>query len=263
MWYDALFSGSAVWFGIPAVLGTAFFILRTALGFFGVFSDVGDSVGGHDVPHDIPHDVPHDIPHDIPHDVHMGETPLAHHVDVPQHPSSSSHAGSHPFVSVAEIFSIQSIAAFAGAFGWAGLIGREHFGVVGGLLTGTLAGTLIAAGVIAVFRQLRKFESDGTIGLDSMVGLEASVYVGLPPRGAGMGQIRVEVRGAQRFVNATSRDAAIPTGSRVLILTTNPDNSVVVQSLVMPLASGPGTTHRTPSPSSIGPAQVNLEKGES
>ena len=256
MWYDALFTGSAVWFGIPAVLGTAFFILRTALGFFGVFSDVGDSVGGHDLPHDIPHDVPHDLPHDT----HMGETPLAHHVDVPHHPPSGTQPGGHPIVSVAEVFSIQSLAAFAGAFGWAGLIGREHFGMVAGLATGCLAGTLVSAGVIAVFRQMRKFESDGSITLDSMLGLEASVYVGIPPRGTGTGQIRVEVRHTERFVNASSRDTAIATGSRVLILAVNQDNSVVVQSLTQPLASGPGTLHRTPAPSASVPT---LEKGES
>jgi hypothetical protein len=254
MWYDALFSGSAVWFGIPAVLGTAFFILRTALGFFGVFSDVGDSVGGHDLPHD--------VPHDFPQDTHMGETPLAHHVDVPHstHHTTGSPAGSFSYFTVAEIFSIQSLAAFAGAFGWAGLIGREQFGILGGLLAGSVAGALVSAGVIAVFRQMRKFESDGTITLDTMLGLEASVYVGIPPRGNGTGQVRVEVRGAERFVTASSRDTTIPTGSRVLILATNPDNSVVVQSLSQPLASGPGIIHRTPNQSSDGPA---LEKGES
>ena len=107
---------------------------------------------------------------------------------------------------------------------------------------------------------MRKLETDGTITLDTMPGLEASVYVGIPPRGNGTGQIRVEVRGAERFVTASSRDAAIPTGSRVLILATNPDNSVVVQSLVMSPAPGSGVTNRTPSPSSYGQA---LETGES
>lgn len=255
MWYDALFSGSAAWFGIPAVLGTAFFMLRTALGFLGVFSDVGDSVGHHDVPHDLPHDLAHDVPHDVP----MGETPLAHHADIPHHPTAHA-AQASPLVTVAEIFSVQSIAAFAGAFGWAGLIGREHFGPLGGAFTGLVAGVAVAAGVIAVFRQFRKFESDGTITLADMLGLEAAVYVRIPARGSGSGQIRVEVRGAERFVNAISRDAMIPTGARVLILAVNPDNSVVVQSLAQPVTVTQASQHQPPVADSREPA---LEQGES
>jgi hypothetical protein len=260
MWYDALFSGSAAWFGIPAVLGTAFFMLRTALGFLGVFSDVGDSVGHHDVPHDVPHDIPHDVPHDLPHDAPMGETPLAHHADVPHHPAGhgqASHAA--PLVTAAEIFSVQSLAAFAGAFGWAGLIGREHFGAFGGALIGLVAGVSVAAGVITIFRQFRKFESDGTITLADMLGLEATVYVRIPARDSGSGQIRVEVRGAERFVSAISRDALIPTGTRVLILAANPDNSVVVQSLAEPAEVTQAPLHQPPSAQQ----RPALEQGES
>jgi hypothetical protein len=260
MWFDALFSGSAAWFGVPAVLGTAFFLLRTVLGFAGVFSNVGDSVGGHDVPHDLPHDVPHDLPHDAGTD--MGQTPLPHHAEIPHGPRDGGMKGTggHPFVTAAEIFSVQSLAAFAGAFGWGGLIGRENFGTLGGLVTGTLAGVLVSAGVIAVFRQFRRLESDGSVPIHDLVGLEGVVTIGVPPRDKGAGQVRLEVRGMHRHTQAVSRDAAAPTGTKVLVVATRADNSVVVQPMLESGGFTPVVFAHTGGTSQVPPA---LERGES
>jgi hypothetical protein len=253
MWYDALFSGSAAWFGVPAVLGTAFFLLRTILGFAGAFHDVGDSVAAHDVPDDLPHDLPHDASA-----TDIGQTPLPHHADVPHRGTSPT--GGHPFVTAAEIFSIQSLAAFAGAFGWGGLIGRENFGIFGGLVTGTIAGVLVAAGVITVFRQIRRLESDGSVPLHDLVGLEGVVTIGVPARDKGSGQVRLEVRGMHRHANAVSRDLAAPTGAKVLIVATRADNSVVVQPL-QAFGPAPSASHTHATGAARAPAA--LERGES
>jgi hypothetical protein len=43
--------------------------------------------------------------------------------------------------------------------------------------------------------------------------------------------VRVVARGQDRFVNATSRDVAVPTGGRVLVVALGPDNTVVVQAM--------------------------------
>jgi hypothetical protein len=261
MWYDALFAGSAAWFGVPAVLGTAFFLLRTVLGFAGVFSNVGDSIGTHDVPHDLPHDVPHDLPHDV--GTEIGQTPLPHHADIPHAPRDASvkvGGGGHALVTAAEVFSVQTLAAFAGGFGWGGLIGRENFGTLGGLVTGVLTGTLVAAGVIAVFRQFRKLESDGSVPIHDLVGLEGVVTIGVPPRDKGAGQVRLEVRGMHRHSNAVSRDAAAPTGTKVLVVATRADNSVVVQPMLQAGGFAPASLTHSGGAAHAPPA---LERGES
>lgn len=220
MWYDPLFLGSAAWFGVPAVLGTGFFTIRTILGFAGVLSH-GDVDGGHD---------------------HGGDG----------HPGMDGHH--HSIVSAAEVFSVQSIAAFAGAFGWAGLIARESFGTVPAAGVGLVAGVAMSAAVIAVFRQLRKLESDGTVTLEDLLGQEGVVYVGIPGRERGMGQVRIRAGDMEKFVNAVSRDTAIATGGRVLVVATNPDNSVVVQALNSDGDLIPSTTSQPP--------QAELEKGD-
>lgn len=230
MWYDPLFSGSAAWFGVPAVLGTGFFTLRTALGFLGVMSH-GD-VDSHGITHG-------GAEHGGDGGGHDG------HVEGPTH--------HHPIVSAAEVFSIQSLAAFAGAFGWAGLIARESLGSVAGTAAGLVAGAAMSGTVIWVFRQIRKLESDGTITMSDLLGEEGTVYVGVPERGRGMGQVRVQTRGMERIVNATSRDAAISTGGRVLVVAASPDNSVVVQGMSKDGELAPVRTI---------PAEMAPEKGE-
>lgn len=242
VWYDPLFSGSAAIFGVPAVLGTAFFTLRTILGFAGAAADGPDALDAHDVPHDLPHD-------------HAGDF-SAHHADVAHHHAGDAgHAASAMFTA-AEIFSVQSLAAFAGAFGWAGLIARDGMGVLGGLAVGVVAGAAMSAGVLAVFRQIRRLEAHGNVTREDLMGLEATVYVGVPERGKGTGQVRVAARGMDRIVNATSRDVAIATGGRVLVVAAGPDNTVVVQAT-------PSAGDLTPGGGQPTAAPPLLEKGES
>lgn len=207
MWMDDLFSGSAGIFGLPAVLGTGFFTLRTILSFIGA--------AGHDIDHhpdiDAHADVHHDSPHSLAHSGLLG-------------------------ISWAEAFSLQSISAFATGFGWAGLISLHILKLpfLLNLPIASASGLTLAYAVIRVFRALRRLESDGTVSKASLIGLEGDVSIGIPQRGSGSGQIRVVVGSVAKMAHAVSRDGPIPTGSRVVILDHQPDNSLLVQAISPP-----------------------------
>lgn len=220
MWMDDLFSGSAGIFGLPAVLGTGFFILRTVLSFAGA--------AGHDVDHHADGSL----------DVH----PDAAHPDA-AHPDDHHDPAAHPLahsgllgISWAEAFSLQSISAFATGFGWAGLIALHvlKLPLILDLPIATASGLALAYAVIRIFRSLRRLESDGTIPKHSLIGLEGDVYIGIPERGKGSGQVRVVIGSVAKMIHAVSRDTPIPTGSRVLILDQQPDNALLVQAVSPP-----------------------------
>lgn len=216
MWMDDLFSGSAGIFGLPAVLGTGFFLLRTVLSLAGA---VGHDVDAHpDASLDAHPDAA--APTDVHHD------PIAHPL---------AHSGLIG-ISWAEAFSLQSISAFATGFGWAGLIALHvlNLPLLLALPIATASGLALAYAVIRIFRSLRRLEADGTIHKGSLIGLEGDVYIGIPERGKGSGQVRVVVGSVAKMIQAVSRDSPIPTGSRVLILDQQPDNALLVQAVSPP-----------------------------
>lgn len=214
MWIDDLFSGSAGLFGFPAVLGTGFFLLRTVLSLAGA--------AGHDVDHHGDVGGVSDS-HGGDHDVHLSDK------------GGLAHSGLMG-VSWAEAFSLQSISAFATGFGWSGLIALHvvKLPLLAAMPVGLAGGLSLAYCVIRIFRAIRRLEADGTVRTDSLVGLEGDVYVGIPERGKGSGEIRVVSGSVARMMQAVSRDRAIPTGSRVLVLERQADNSLLVQAITPP-----------------------------
>ena len=188
---DMLFSEHAAWFGVPAALGTVFFVLRMTLMLLG-----GD-FGHHDV------------------DAGAGD---AHHGD----PGEAF-----------KLLSIQSIAAFLMGFGWGGL------GALHGTEWGWSASALFALGcgigmmwlLAMLLRGMVGLQSSGNVRVEDTVGAEADVYVTVPAKGAGRGQVRVVVRDRQRTYNAVSEGEALQSNSRVRVTRANSDNTLTVAPL--------------------------------
>jgi hypothetical protein len=126
--------------------------------------------------------------------------------------------------------SIQTITAFLMGFGWAAL------GAYRGsdLLWTVSAGIGVVGGVVMVWflalllKALYDLQSSGNIDLKNAIGHEADVYLTVPPRGQGRGQIRVIVQDRQRIINAVTDGEALPTSSRVRITRVNEDNTLTV-----------------------------------
>lgn len=194
---DFLFGHGAAWFGIPAVVGTFFFLLRLALMLAG-----GDS--------DVDADVDIDVDVDID-------------ADVDGHDAIDS-AGDF------EVLSFQTIATFLMGFGWSGLGGFRGAGWSAGF--SVLFGVAAGSGMVWLLAKLLKlvygFQSSGTVSIRDSLGQEGQVYLQIPGQREGRGQVRIVIGDRQRYFNAVTDDAGIATKSRIRVTAVNDDNTITV-----------------------------------
>ncbi len=194
---DALFDQKALLFTVPALLGTAVFLLKLilmALGGFGAATDGPPDIDAPDVAAD------------------------AAHTDSTQ---------------AFKFMSVQSVAAFLMGFGWGGLGGVVGFdwGLPASLLLAVGFGAALVWLLGIVMKAVYDLESSGNIGAHDAAGAEGSVYAGVPARGAGRGQVRVIIGDRERIYSAVSEGDALPTGTRIRVVRANDDRTVTVAAI--------------------------------
>lgn len=129
------------------------------------------------------------------------------------------------------MFSILSILAFFMGAGWMGLTCRIDWEL--SKLASALASTgfgvvlmVMASGLMAFARSLnRVVEYD----LQTAVGHTASVYMSIPARGEGRGQIKVAVSGRLKMIDAISTGPGIPEFKSVKVISVRDDGTFVVE----------------------------------
>ena len=201
---DLLFGHGAAWFGVPAVLGTFFFLLRLGMMLIG-----GDS------------DMDTDIDADIDVDVDMDAD-----ADFDAHDAVDS-------TDAFQVLSFQTIATFLMGFGWAGLGGFRGAGL--GVGRSVLFGIAAGSGMVWLLAKLLKlvygFQSSGTVSIKDALGTEGHVYLQIPGQRQGRGQVRLVIGDRQRYFNAVTDEDAIDSKSQVKIIEVNDDNTVTVSKL--------------------------------
>jgi len=131
------------------------------------------------------------------------------------------------------MFSLLSILAFFMGAGWMGLSCRVDWGLSSmvSAIAATGFGTvlmLLASGLMAFARKLnRVVEYD----LGTAVGKTDSVYMSIPQRGQGRGQIKVTVSGRLKMMDAISNGPKIPEFRSVKVLSVRDDGAFVVEPL--------------------------------
>jgi hypothetical protein len=194
---ELFFGPIAVWFTVPAFVGTLFFSLRTALMF------VGGAEGGVDADFDVDIDVDVDV--DLDADV--------------DHSTEAF-----------KVLSIQSIAAFMMGFGWGGLGGLRGAGW--SVLMSTAAGVAAGVGMVWLLGKLLqavyRLQSSGNVSIARTIDLEGSVYTAIPGHNEGRGRVRLIVDDRERFYRAVTEGEPLPSKERVRVVGVNDDNSVTV-----------------------------------
>lgn len=194
---ELFFDGHALWFTIPAFVGSAFFLLRMILMLVGGVIDV-DLDGDADV----------DLT-DV--DVEHGDSTEAF-----------------------KFLSVQSILAFAMGFGWAGLGALKGSAVENMALVLLIA---VAGGVAMVWlltlllKAVADLQSSGNISIQTALGLEGTVYASVPARGKGKGRIRLVIEERQRMYSAITEGDELPTNTRVRVTRVNSDNTLTVAAI--------------------------------
>ncbi len=202
MW-AVLFDNSAVWFTVPALIGTGIFVIRmvmTAMGGHhgdaGLGHDFAGHVGGHG---------------------HAGHD-AQHHGDKSQ--------SSQTF----ELLSLQSIVGFMMGFGWGGLAGLKgaNWPWTTAVLCGVICGVIMVYILAFTFRAIYSLSSSGNIALGSAIGVIGEVYTNVPAAGHGFGKVKLIISSRQRLLNAVTEHDPIDTNTRVRVVKVNEDNTVTV-----------------------------------
>lgn len=180
------FDGYAYLFSVPAILGTAYFLISLVLGELG--GDVDADIG-----------------------LDGGDTPTAEF----------------------RVLSLQTISAFAMGSGWAGITAYRvlDMSFTGATIIALLAGLGSAWLIVSLLRAMVGLQSSGNIALDATLGQTGTVYVAVPPKGAGSGRVTVVVDNRRREFDAVQHgDEAIASNTRVGIVGVDrPSNAVCVE----------------------------------
>ena len=130
------------------------------------------------------------------------------------------------------LFSLLSVMAFIMGTGWMGLACRFDWGlsrpvsVVIAVGFGALM-MVLAAGLMYVTRSLNRTV---TYDLQTAVGKTAQVYLAIPARDAGHGQVQVTVSGRLMTLDAVSDGPALDAFTDVLVVDVRDDQTLVVAS---------------------------------
>lgn len=109
-----------------------------------------------------------------------------------------------------KLLSMRVMIAFAVGFGWGGVLAlREGWPLWQATLAALGAGAVFMGLVYWAMRVLFSMRDDGTLDYRNAVGLDGKVYVTIPPRRAGVGQVEVLLQSRLVTAQAVS-DADVP-----------------------------------------------------
>ena len=128
-------------------------------------------------------------------------------------------------------FSVLSVLAFFMGAGWMGLACRVDWGL-GSLATAFMAGGfgLAMMGFASVLMAgTRRLNTTIEYKAESAVGATARVYLSIPEKGEGHGQIEVSVSGRRKIMEAVSNGPAIKAFADVTVVDVRDDDMFIVE----------------------------------
>ena len=160
--------------------------------------------------------------------IQMGMVMLGGAVDMPEAEIADTGEGG-----ASGIFSIRTIGAFFAGFGWAGAAMLQAGHSTGAAtFVATISGSAFLGVVIYLMSYLHSLRQEGTLDYTNAIGNVGNVYLPIPPKRKGMGQVEVMVQGRLRIVQALS-DSDKKIGNRVAVRVTETIDEQTI--LVKPL----------------------------
>ena len=179
---DNLFENGGIWFTVPAIIGTVYFLFQIFMGGLGGDLDLG-------------------IDADLDFDGGIG------HGDAP-----SAEVG---------VLSLKTLSAFFMASGWSGFAALRLLGMdmTGAVLVAVVAGVVFAWMLMWLMRKMLMLQNSGNVTIGQAVGLSGDVYIQVPPSGQGMGRVKLVLGTRQREFNAVQSGAdPIATNTRIKVV---------------------------------------------
>ena len=133
----------------------------------------------------------------------------------------------------AGMFSVRGIGAFFTGFGWTGASALDlGYGLSIALIAATTVGAITLTLFVLLMRWLHSLRSDGTMDYSNALNQIGSVYVPIPPRREGLGQIEVLVQDRMTTVRAlTDNDTRIGNRTAVKVVELVDERTLLVETL--------------------------------
>ncbi len=133
----------------------------------------------------------------------------------------------------AGMFSVRGIGAFFTGFGWTGATALDSgYSLPVALIAATLVGAVTLTLFVLMMRWLHSLRSDGTMNYNNAFNQIGSVYVPIPPRREGLGQIEVLVQGRMTTVRAlTDNQERIENRTAVKVVELVDERTLLVETL--------------------------------
>lgn len=193
---DSLFENGGIWFTIPAIIGTVYFLFQIFMGGLGGDFDLG--------------------------------------VDADMDFDSGLGGGDAPSAEVG-VLSLQTLSAFFMASGWSGFAALRLLGMdmTGAVLIAVVAGVVFAWMLMWLMRKMLMLQNSGNVTIGQAVGLSGDVYIQVPPAGKGTGRVKLVLGTRQREFNAVqSGEAPIATNTRIRVVQADPTtNTLTVETV--------------------------------
>ncbi len=131
------------------------------------------------------------------------------------------------------LFSLRAIIGFMLGLSWGAFVARSMgLNIVVALIIGAALGLATFFVIALTMRMLSRMHTDGSFQYESLVGMEASVYLTIPPHGEPGGQVQVSHPSQYITIAAVQEgDTPLPSQSRVTILRASSTQVVVKRSL--------------------------------
>jgi hypothetical protein len=186
--FQSMFAQEALFFTVPALLGTAVFLVQLVL----------MTVGG---------------------DLHHGNA-----ADAAVAGDSGDSTDAFKLLSVQ---SIAAFLMGFGWGGLGGRVGFD-WPMPSSLMLGAGLGVVFVWVLGLLMKTMYGLESSGNVHAGDAVGREGSVYASVPAAKSGRGQVRVVIGQRERIYNAVSDGEALPSGTRVRVTSVNDDQTLCV-----------------------------------
>ena len=130
-----------------------------------------------------------------------------------------------------QLFSVQSVLAFLMGFGWTGLGGTNEWDLGRGATVLLSFAVGIGFLLLSAFlnAQIRRLNSEPKSDLKTCIGKTATVYVHIPKKDHGMGQVTVSVSGRKRTLQAKSSGPPIEAFATVRVLAVDDNENLTVE----------------------------------
>lgn len=118
-----------------------------------------------------------------------------------------------------QFFSLKNLVAFFTIFGWTGIIcvGSGLSPLVSTLIA-SFAGTLMMLLMAFIMYSMGKLIENGKLDMKNAIGKSGTVYLPIPAKRTGMGQVQIQVQGLQTLDAYTDSEELIPTGTLVEVV---------------------------------------------